>query len=318
MFTFRWIIRELEELLYRLIIVPLVAFLPAPIAYGVARLRSNWFYRLNASELERIMCNLEGVLDDQLSLAERAQVARDYFRRRSYEAIDLMRLAGTGQKLSRLVEIRGLEHIEAALDAGKGAIICCAHFGHFNAGFSLLGVHGFPVTTVGNWRTTYDTAMSPLQRFFWRNTQEKRVGRHRQPNIEPIKEQFGTAIRMMEILRSNELITMAIETPLSASERARAITVDFLGHRMPVLTGTVAVAQLASAQLLVMIASRSKDWRHQVLEISSPIPVDGDIGMTVEHCMAMLESPIRQNLAHWDFWGRTQDLVDLGLLPNQV
>ena len=317
MCTFRWIIRELEELLYRVIIVPLVAFLPAPIAYGVACLRGDWCYRLNASESKQIIRNLKGVLGEQLSPTERAQVARDYIRRRSCEVIDLMRLAGSGQALARLVEIRGLEHIEASLAAGQGVIICSAHFGHFNVGFSLLSVHGFPVTTVGDWRTTYDTSMSSLQRFLWRNIQEKPVVRHRRPNIEPAKERFGTAIRMVEILRSNELITMAVETPLPSEDRARAIPVDFLGHQMLVLMGAVSVAQLSGAQLLVMDVRRSKDWRHQVLEISPPIPLDRDIVKTVKHCMAMLESPILHNLAHWDYWANARNLADLGLLSLQ-
>jgi KDO2-lipid IV(A) lauroyltransferase len=314
-FTFQWIMRELEELLYRSIVVPLVAFLPAPIAYGVARLRADWCYRLKASERERIMRNLKGVLGHQLSLAERAQVARDYIRRHSCEAIDTMRLAGRGRALARLVEIRGLEYIKAARADGKGVIICSAHFGLYSGSFSLLGARGFPVTTVGDWRTTYDTAMSPLQRFLWRDIHEKRVGRHRRPNIEPAKERFGTAIRMMEILRSNELITMAVETPLPAEDKARAMQVDFLGHQMLVLTGAVSVAQLTGAQLLVLIVRRSKDWMHQVIEISPPIPLDGDTGLTVKRYMAMLESPIRQSLAHWDYWGSTQNLVDMGLLP---
>jgi hypothetical protein len=29
-----------------------------------------------------------------------------------------------------------------------------------------------------------------------------------------------------------------------------------------------------------------------------------------------LEAPIHQNLAHWDYWANTKDLVGLGLLPN--
>ena len=315
--TSKGIRRNLEELLYRLIIVPLVAFLPAPLAYGVACLRGDWCYRLDISEREQIIRNLEGVLGDQLSPMERAHVARDLFRRRSCEAMDVMRLAGRGRALGRLVEIHGLEHIEAALAAGKGAIICSAHFGLFNGSFSLIGARGFPVTTVGNWKTTCDSSMSPLQRFLWQLIHEKRVGRHRRPNIEPVRDRFGTAIRMTEILRSNELITIAVETPLPIEDRARAIPVDFLGQQIRVLPGSVSVAQLAGSQLLVLVVRRLADWRHQVLEISPPVPLDGDTATTFKRCMAMLEAPIRQNLAHWDFWVSTQNLVDLGLLPAQ-
>src|SRR5215469_2775402 len=173
--TSEWIRHNLEELLYRSFIVPLVAFLPAPVAYGMARLRGDWRYRLDRSERERIIRNLEGVLGDQLSPMERAHVARDFFRRRSCEAMDAMRLAGRGRALGRLVEIHGLEHIEAALAEGRGAIICSAHFGFFNGSFSLLGARGFPVTTVGDWRTTGDPGMSPLQRFVWQLIHEKRL-----------------------------------------------------------------------------------------------------------------------------------------------
>jgi KDO2-lipid IV(A) lauroyltransferase len=309
-------LRDLEELFYRLVIVPLIAFFPAPAAYGLACLRADCWYLLDKSEREQIIRNLEGVLGDRLGPTERAHVARDYFRRRSCEAMDLMRLAGRGRALARLVEIRGLEHIEAALAVGKGAVICSAHFGLYNGSFSLIGALGFPVTVVGDWRSTYDNSMSTIQRRFWRLFQEKRVGRHRRPNIEPAKERFGTAIRMVEILRSNELITLAVETPLPAEDRKRAVTVDFLGHQILALPGSVNVAQLTGSQLLVMVVRRQKNWRHQILEISPPIPLDSDVVTTFKHCVAMLEAPIHQNLAHWDYWANTKDLVGLGLLPN--
>jgi lauroyl/myristoyl acyltransferase len=307
---------DLEEIFYRLVIVPVVAFFPAPAAYGLACLRADCRYLVDTSEREKIIHNLEGVLGDQLDSTELAHVARDYFRRRSCEAMDLMRLAGKGRALARLVEIRGLEHIEAALANGKGAVICSMHFGLFNGSFSLLGSLGFPVTVVGDWRTTYDTSMSTMQRRLWHLFQEKRVGRHRRPNIEPAKERFGTAIQMVEVLRSNELITMAVEAPLAAEDRERAVPVDFLGHQMLALPGSVSVAQLTGSQLLILIVRRLKNWRHQVLEISPPIPLDSDVITAFKHCVAMLEEPVHQNLAHWDYWANTKDLVEMGLLPT--
>jgi hypothetical protein len=33
--------------------------------------------------------------------------------------------------------------------------------------------------------------------------------------------------------------------------------------------------------------------------------------------MQMLEAPIRQSPAYWDWWANTQDLAALGLLPEQ-
>jgi KDO2-lipid IV(A) lauroyltransferase len=310
-------IGDLEEFLYRLVLVPLVAFLPACLAYGLARLRGEWRYRLDASKREQLMRNLAMALGDDYSQTERIRMTRDFFRRKSCEAIDVMRLAGRGRALARLVEIRGLEHIEAALAAGKGAIICSMHFGSFNSAFSLIGARGYAVTVVGDWRSTL-VRMSLVQRFLWRVVHETRLERHRHgPNIEQAKEGVGTAMRMAEILRSNELIAMAIESPLSPEERTRSISVDFLGRQIQLLPGSITVAQLTGAPVLVLTMHRLADWRHQVLEISQPVPLNGDAVVAIKYCMKLLEAPIRQNLAYWDWWINTQDLIDIGLLPMQ-
>lgn len=312
------LISRLEEWLYRLLIVPLVAFLPAPLAYGIACQRGNWRYHLDTSLREQIMCNLVSVLGDQLSEAERTRVARDYFRRRSCEAIDVMRLAGKGRALARLVEIRGLEHIEAALAAGKGVLLCSLHSGSFNSGFSLIGACGFPVTVVGDWRSHTAAHMSPVQRFLWRLLHEKQLTRHRRrPNIEPEMERGGAAMRMVEVLRANEVIAMGIETPVAAEDRARAISVDFLGRRMLLLTGSADVARLTGSPLLLLVMRRQADWRHQVLEISPPIAQDEDIATTFRHCIKMLEMSVRQNPAYWDWLVNVQDLLEPGLLEAQ-
>lgn len=312
------VVYELGELFYRFLLVPLIAFLPAPLSYRIACLRGDWCYSYNTVLRKRILRNLEGVLGKQLSPKKRMQVARDYFRRRSCEPLDVMRLAGKGRAFARLVEIRGLKHITSALADGKGAIICSSHFGSFNSCFSLIGAYGFPVTVVGDWRTTYDSSMSRPQKLLWQLVQEKPLARHRhRPNIEPTTDRFGTAIRMAEILRSNEVIAIAIETPLPMEDRLRALQVDFLGGRIPLLPGSVNVARITDSPIFVMVARRQPDWYHQIVEISPLISVDNDPITAMKQCAAMVEAPIHQHLAHWDYWGSTQNLIELGLLPAQ-
>jgi Kdo2-lipid IVA lauroyltransferase/acyltransferase len=299
-----------------LVLVPLVAFLPSSLAYGIARLRGDWRYRLDASMRTQLKHNLEMALGDEYSDVERANQVRVFFRRKSCEAIDVMRLAGRGRALARLVEIRGLEHVEAALATGKGAIICSTHFGSFNSGFSLIGARGFPVTVVGGLRSTW-VRMSPIKRALWRLVHETHLERHRhRPNIEPAKVGVGTAILMAEILQSNELIAIAIDAPLPPRERARSIPVNFLGKQILLLPGSVNVAQLTGSPVLIMVIHRLADWQHQILEIS-PVSLHGDDVADIKSCMQMLEAPIRQSPAYWDWWANAQDLADLGLLPEQ-
>ncbi len=310
-------IGELEDFFYRLVVVPLIAFLPARLVYGLARLRGKWRYHLDTAMRERIIQHLQLVFGERYSQAERISLARDFFYRRSCEAIDVMRLSGRGRLLKRLVEIRGSEHVEAALVAGKGAIICSAHFGAFNEAFSLLGAYGFPVTTVGDWRTTYDPHMSLPKRFLWRLLQENPVAHHRRPNIEPMTDRQGVAMRMVEILCANELITIAVDDPITAENRPRALTVSYLGRQVPLLPGVVQIAQLTGSPVLLLTMRRQADWRHQVLEISPPVSLTGDTLADFQHCIKMLEAPIYQNPVYWDWLVNVQSLTDLGLLSEQ-
>lgn len=307
-YTHEWLMCGLEQIIYRVIIAPLAAFLPAPLAYGVACLRGDWLYRLDQTKRGQIMSNLEGVLGDQLSHAERVRVTRDIFRRKSCQFIDEWRLIGRGRALARLVEIHGLEHIEAALAAGKGAVICIAHFGSYSSS-SLLGACGFPVTPVGMWRPN---PFIRLIECLFRRVSKPRHMHH--PNIDPQRGQVEAAIRMAEILRANEVIIIAIDVPVSRKDRAHAVPVGFLGQQILLLPGSVSIAQHTGSSILTMVVRRLPDWRHQVIDIS-PVPLDGDTEAVFKRCVAIVEAPIRQDPALWTQW-QGRRVVDFGLLRD--
>jgi KDO2-lipid IV(A) lauroyltransferase len=304
-----------------MIIVPVVAFLPAPLAYGIAVMRGNLRYRLDRSFRAAIRHRVNRVFGNQLSPEQRSRVVRDFFRLRSCEAVDAMRLAGKGRALARLVETRGTEHIEAALAAGKGAILCSAHFGSFNCCFSLLGSRGFPITLLARW-SYYDRRLPPMRRIFWQLKQNQfwPVAQNlRRPNIQRRKGNFGTAVQAAIVLRQNELIGIMLDhsdyaDPIAPTDRAQPIQVNFLGRQASMLPGVITIAQITGAPLLMVFMRRSVDWRHQVLEISPPMPVEGDTATAFRHCLAVLEALIRSHPAHWKAWGG-ENVASLGLLP---
>ena len=96
-----------------------------------------------------------------------------------------MRLRGQARSLGKLVEIRGREHLEAALAEGKGAVLCTAHFGSYNAAFSLLHASGFPLTSTGRSFSHEAPGGSSAERRLWAFVFDRRLQRHRQrPGIE--------------------------------------------------------------------------------------------------------------------------------------
>jgi phosphatidylinositol dimannoside acyltransferase len=311
------LLRQVEGLAYWLAVAPLAASLPASLAYRVACWRSDWTFRCWPGKHAEIARNLRQVLGEELSPEEAARLAREHFRLLSCEVIDVMRLRGRARSLRRLVEIRGREHLEAAMAGGKGAILCGAHFGSYLSAFSVLHASGFPVTTVGRRWWYYTPGVSAAERRFWDLVYARRVLRHRQrPIIEPWPGQVQVGAQAVGVLCANEVVVIYSDAVVLGADRARAVEVPFLGRQATLLPGVATLAQLTGAPVLMTFMYRSADYHHQVLEISPPVPMYGETATAFGRCVDAIDAAIRTNPAHWGHWFETDDLAELGLLTT--
>jgi lauroyl/myristoyl acyltransferase len=313
----RRLLRSAEAMAYWLAGAPLLALLPAVLAYRAACWRADWAFLTWPEKRAELARNLRQVLGEDLSEREAQRLARDIFRIRSCEVVDVMRLRGRARSLRKLVEVRGREHLEAALAGGKGVILCSAHFGSYDCAFSVLNDDGFPVTSIGRWWWRYPPGGSPVVRQMWDYVFARRVHRHRQrPNIEPWPGRIGVAVQAAAVLRGNEVVTICSEAPPLAEELNRTIEVPFLGREARFLPGVVTLARLTGAPVLMFSVHRTGDFRHQVLEISPPVPMDGETAVAFERCAAAMSATIRAHPAEWDLWFEPDDLTRLGLLRD--
>jgi KDO2-lipid IV(A) lauroyltransferase len=309
------LLRNIEGVAYWAAVAPVLARLPATVGYRIAVRRGDWLFRRHAVGRIELTRNLRQVFGNELSPDAVQDVTREWFRLASCEAVDVKRLRHTGRPLRRLVEIRGREHLEAALAEGKGAILCSAHFGSFDSAFSMLSASGFRVTTIGRWQHKYTAGMSPAERRFWALVYARPLQRLRyRPNIEPWPGRFDIATRAAAALRGNEVVTVSIDAPPLDSDKARAIEVPFLGHRARLLPGIVTLARLTGAPVLMGFLHRSADYCHQVLEISAPLPAGGETAAAFGRYAAEVSAAITRSPAHWRYWASTADLATLGLV----
>jgi KDO2-lipid IV(A) lauroyltransferase len=312
--------RNAEGAAYWAVTAPVLARLPFALGYRMACRRGDWLFRRHTAERAELARNLRQILGSELSPAAVQGVTREWFRLSSCEAVDVSRLRHKARPLRRLVDIRGLEHLEAALAAGNGVIVCSAHFGSFDCAFSMLGACGFPVTTVGRWQHNYTARISRAERQFWDLVYARPLRRHRKwPNIEPWTGRFDVAARAARVLRANEVLTIAVDAPPLDSDETRTVEVPFLGHRASFLPGVVTLAQLTGAPVLTAFLYRSADYCHQVLEISAPLPAGGDRATAFARCADEVSAAITRRPAHWRYWPSSTDLARLGLiLPERT
>jgi Kdo2-lipid IVA lauroyltransferase/acyltransferase len=309
----KWLFSNAERLAYWVAVAPLAARLPAGLAYRVACWWGDWSYRHWAQKRAEIVRNLRQVLEVGPEEAER--LARDCMRLMSCSVIDLMRLRGRGRSLGKLVEIRGREHLDTALAGGKGAILCTAHFGSHVSAFSLLHASGVPVTGIGRW-FWHEPGLPSAERRFWELAFERRVLRHRQgPNIEPWPGRVQVAAQAAAALRANGVVTICSDAEPQDADQARAVEVPFLGRQARLLPGVVTLSRLTGAPVLMAFVYRSADYCHQVLEISPPVPMEGETATAFGRCAAAMDDAIRANPAEWYYWYEEDALALLGLLP---
>ena len=321
------LLRDVEGGAYWVAVAPALARLPPALGYRLACWRGDLLFTCQPAKYSELARNVRSVLGNELSPAAAQQIARDWIRLASCGTVNVKRLRGGARPLRQLVEIRGREHLEAALAAGKGAILCSGHFGSHASGLSVLHASGFPVTHIGRWdhnynydyRADYNSRVSvpSAERWFWERVYARPLLRYRQrPNIEPWPRRPQVAILAAAALRANEVVSISIDAPPLDSERARAVEVPFLGRHARMLPGVVTLAQLTGAPVLMGFLYRGADYRHQVWEISAPVPLDGDTATAFGRCAGEVSAAIQRSPAHWDLW-HTLDLDRLGLIDPE-
>jgi KDO2-lipid IV(A) lauroyltransferase len=315
--TARKLLRRAEIFAYWLAVAPVLARLPAGPAYRIACWRADLVFRHWPEKRAELAGSLHQVLGEDLNRAKTQRVTRDIFRSISCQVVDIMRLRGAGRSLEGLVEIRGREHLDAALAEGNGVILCTAHLGSYVSAFSLLHAAGFPLTTIGRWWWNYRPGVTSAVRRFWDFTYARRVLRFRQrPNIEPWPGRIQVGVQAAAALRDNEVVMICSDAAPLETDLARTVEVPFLGRRARLLPGVVTLARLTGAPVLMAFVRRSADYTHQVLEISAPMPMEGETAAVFGRCVAAIDAAIRAHPAEWDFWFEPDDLASLGLISS--
>ncbi len=144
--------RQIAYLLLRLLVVAvagLVRLLPLRwlrrLATGVACM-----LRILVPSRQRVAQeNIRHVFGDRFDAEQRRQIAFAATTNICKTMIELLKMRYlSAQQITKMVSLRGQQHLWAALGQGKGVILLTAHFGNWEMGGARLAIEGFPVVAV--------------------------------------------------------------------------------------------------------------------------------------------------------------------------
>jgi len=219
----------------------------------------------------------------ELAFPELESAARRRLLRRHFHSLG-MSIIETGmcwwaddRRLEGLAEVHGLEHIEAAREAGRGAIMLTGHFTTLDLGGRFLASRA-PVSAM------YRPHRNPLFEEIMRR------GRERSAKTAFAKQDVRAMIRG---LRTNHLIWYA---PDQAHRRGKySAVVPFFGVPAPTNTATAVFARLGDAPVIPFFPVRLPGTAGYRLEILPPLEdfPTGDPAADAARINELLEKRIR-------------------------
>jgi lauroyl/myristoyl acyltransferase len=176
--------------------------------------------------------------------------------------------------------IEGLEHIEAALAAGTGAILALPHVGGWEVGGSWFVRQGFPLTVVVE-------ALRPPELFRWFADLRRSQGF----TVIPLTKSAG--ISVVRALRANQIVALVSDRDIAGG----GVEVEFFGERTTLPAGPASLASRLGIPLLPTAVYFKGDGHHAV--VRPPLNTEGDAISVTQALAHELEDLIRAAPEQW-------------------
>lgn len=185
-----------------------------------------------------------------------------------------------------LTRLNGREHVDRAMEAGRGVILVSVHLGSVDVVGQLPLVYGLPLTSVV-WRT------EPERLFNYAKSLRESHGLRLIPSD-------GSMLELFRVLKRGEAIILVVDRTVGSSVR----DVEFFGSPAPLTDGAVRIALRTGAPLIPAFAIRLPDDSFEVrIEPALALPNTGDREADVAAGMRQLVSVMEEYISkHPEQW----------------
>ena len=191
----------------------------------------------------------------QLSAVERERLVRENFASMGIAFFEMaMSWWWPKKRLAGLVQVQGLEHLQAAQEQGQGAILMAIHFTTLEIGAALLGQQH---TIDGMYRAHKNPVFDYVQR----------RGRERH-NADAHAIEREDVRGMLKVLRKGRAIWYAPDQDFGAKQ---SVFVPLFGVLAATVTATSKFAKLGRAQVIPMTQTRLASGQGYLIKIEPPL-----------------------------------------------
>lgn len=273
-----WVLRVVRKI---------AQWLPLRACYAAAVLISDLGWAILPVQRENAIDNMAQVLGRDRRDPEVRSKAKASFRNYGLYMADFFRLPIVGiEELESRVRFTGWEHLDRALETGKGVIFISAHVGNWDLGAALFARRGYPVSVVA-------------ESFHPKKLNDLVQGTRSQHGMKVIPLETS-ARRVLGALRKNEILGLLIDRPSPES----GVLVRFFGGMTQVPGGAALLALRTGAKLVSGVVVRNPDHTYSGFltshfEVEPTGDLSTDVRLLTQRIMDSMEAFIRQYPDQW-------------------
>lgn len=262
--------------------------LPLSAAYKVAIFLSVLKYYISPRDRKAVITNLLKILPNEEIPKVRSHAKKVFINFGKY-MIEFFRMSLSNKtEVNKSIRIEGLEYVDEALKAGKGAIILAAHIGNWELGGISMALSGYPMLGVA-----LPHRHTKVNDFF--NYQRERMGMMVIPSS-------GVAVRRIyEALSKNKIVALVGDRDFAAAGKV----MPFLGATKIIPRGPAVLNKRTGAPIIPWFVIRQDDDTH-LLKFFPPLKSTGTEEETMREYASVIEGVIRSFPDQWlmfrEFW----------------
>ena len=279
-----------DNIVYRIVLVFswVCRILPRNWALGLGSAIGTFLYRILRKRRQIALNNLQIAFGNNFEETRRQEICKASFINLGKTVIEFMRFPKLNtENIWREITVHGSEHLNSALEKGKGAIVFLPHFGNWELLSLVYGVLipnrakaiAFPLKNVR------------LNDLIWRHRQLLSL------ELIPRKNAVRATLRA---LKNNHAIGFFADQ--NAGDQG--IFIDFFGKPASTAKGPVSLALKTGTPILFSLDIRQPNDQHHIhilppIHLESSDNFDQDVELYTAHLMKQLEKYIQEYPDQW-------------------